>query len=431
MEAKRQVYLSVGIDIGADFSIMAVALPTQEIIGRTYRIQHSSQRSVQGAIARILSLSQTYNLPVKIYMESTSIYHLPLYHRFKDAGLEVFVLNPIVTHANQNINIRNIHNDKHDARRIALLGLRPDLKTSIVPDDEIAAVKALVREYHAMKKETSMYICRLKNQLRQVFPQYLSIFSKVNGKASLEVLSRYPSPNAVLEAGTDALAKLIRKTAGRGANMAKKKADNLLAAAQEALSFGHGNSGITFLIGHYVEMIRMLDKQTAAVLKQVKQSLLDRPDSLLTRQTKLLESIPGVGFLSAVTIVCEIGDFSAFRCPKKLYSYFGFDPVIRQSGNSAGADLRMSKRGSPYARRCFYMLALQSVSLRKNGDPKNPVLRAYYLEKCKTKSKMTALGAVIHKLCNIVFAVLRDEKPFVLISPQEHCQKYFSASQAA
>lgn len=431
MEAKRQVYLSVGIDIGADFSIMAVALPTQEIIGQTYRIQHSSQRSVQGAIARILSLSQTYNLPVKIYMESTSIYHLPLYHRFKDAGLEVFVLNPIVTHANQNINIRNIHNDKHDARRIALLGLRPDLKTSIVPDDEIAAVKALVREYHAMRKETSMYICRLKNQLRQVFPQYLSIFSKVNGKASLEVLSRYPSPNAVLEAGTDALAKLIRKTAGRGANMAQKKADNLLAAAQEALSFGHGNSGITFLIGHYVEMIRMLDKQTAAVLKQVKQSLLDRPDSLLTRQTKLLESIPGVGFLSAVTIVCEIGDFSAFRCPKKLYSYFGFDPVIRQSGNSAGADLRMSKRGSPYARRCFYMLALQSVSLRKNGDPKNPVLRAYYLEKCKTKSKMTALGAVIHKLCNIVFAVLRDEKPFVLISPQEHCQKYFSASQAA
>ena len=103
MEQKRQPYLSVGIDIGADFSIMAVALPTQEIIGRTYKILHSSQRSVQGAVDRILSLRQTYKLPVKIYMESTSIYHLPLYHRLKDAGLEVFVLNPIVTHANQNI----------------------------------------------------------------------------------------------------------------------------------------------------------------------------------------------------------------------------------------------------------------------------------------------------------------------------------------
>ena len=127
-----------------------------------------------------------------------------------------------------------------------------------------------------------------------------------------------------------------------------------------------------------------------------------RPDSLLTRQTKLLESIPGARFLTAVTIVCEIDDFSAFRCPKKLYSYFGFDPVVRQSGNSTSADL-----------------------------PKEPVLRMYYLEKCKTKAKMTALGAIIHKFCNIIFAVLRDETPFVLISPPEHCQKYSSISQAA
>jgi transposase len=305
------------------------------------------------------------------------------------------------------------------------------LKTSIILDDDIAAVKALLREYHAMKKEASMYICRLKNQLRQIFSQYLPLFSKVNGKASLAVLAYYPSPAAVLATGAETLTELIRKVAGKGAAMAKKKASDLLSAAQEALSFGHGNSGITFLIGHYVEMIRILGKRTAAVLKQMKQILLERPDSLLARQTQLLESIPGARFLTAVTIVCEIGDFSAFRCPKKLYSYFGFAPVVRQSGNSATADLRMSKLGSPFARRCFYMLALQSVSLRKNGEPKNPVLRAYYLEKCKTKAKMTALGAIIHKLCNIIFAVLRDETQFVLISPLEHCRKYSSISQAA
>jgi len=431
MRQKRQQYISVGIDIGADFSLMAVALPTQEIIGRPYKILHSSYRSVQGAVDRVLALRQTYELPVRVYMESTGIYHLPLYYRFKDAGVEAFVLNPIVTHANHNTNIRNVHNDKLDARRIALLGLRPDLKTSIIPDDETAAVKALLREYHAMKKETSMYICRLKNQLRQSFPQYLPIFSKVNGKASLEVLSRYPSPHAVLDAGADALAKVIREASRKGAAMAMEKAEKLMAAAQEALSFGHGNSGISFLIGHYVEMIRILDEQTAAVLKQIKRSVSENADSLLARQTRLLESIPGAGFLTAVTIVCELGDFSAFRRPKQLYSYFGLDPSVRQSGNSAGADLKISKRGSPYARRSFYILALQSVSLRVNGEPKNPVLRSYYQEKCKCKTKMTALGAVMHKLCNIVFALLRDEKPFMLISPQEHCQKYMTIPNAA
>ena len=431
MKQERIPYLSVGIDIGADFSLMAAALPTQELVCRSYKILHNSPRSVQGAVDRILSMRQTYALPVRVYMESTGIYHLPLYHRLKDAGLDVFILNPIVTHANQNTNIRNIHNDKLDARRIALLGLRPGLKTSIVPEDDIAAVKALLREYHAMKKETSTYICRLKNQLRQIFPQYLPLFSKVNGKASLAVLSKYPSPSAVLAAGADALAKLIRESAGRGEAMARKKAESLLSAARESISFGHGNSGIIFLIGHYVEMIRILDKKTDEILKQIKSFLQERPDSLLTRQTMLLESIPGAGFLTAVTIVCEIGNFAAFRRPKQLYSYFGLDPVVRQSGNSAGANLRISKRGSPYARRCFYMLALQAVSLRKNGEPKNPVLRAYYLEKCKSKAKMTALGAVMHKLCNMVFAVLRDERPFVLISPQEHRQNYLAQAIAA
>lgn len=427
MKQKRQQYLSVGIDIGADFSLMAVALPTQEIIGRPYKILHSSYRSVQGAVDRIVSLRQTYKLPIRVYMESTGVYHLPLYHRFKDAGLEVFVLNPIVTHANQNTNIRSVHNDKYDAQRIALLGLRPGLKTSIIPDDEIAAVKALLREYHAMKKETSMYICRLKNQLRQVFPQYLPLFSKVNGKASLAVLSQYPTPSTVLAAGVDALADVIR----RAEAMARKKAADLLTAAKEALSFGHGNSGITFLILHYVEMIRILDHQTATVLKQIKQNLSEHPDSVLARQTRLLKSIPGAGFLTAVTIVCELGDFAAFRRPKQLYSYFGLDSTVRQSGNSVGADLKISKRGSPYARRSFYVLALQSVSLRINGEPKNPVLRAYYQEKCKCKAKMTALGAVMHKLCNIVFAILRDEAPFTLISPQEYRQKYLPNPNAA
>lgn len=178
MEQKRHLYLSVGIDIGADFSLMAIAHPTQEIIGKPYKILHSSNRSVQGAVERILSVRQTCDLPIRVYMESTGIYHLPLYHRLKNAGLDVYVLNPLVTHANQNINIRNIHNDKLDARRIALLGLRPDLKTSIVPADDVAAVKVLLREYHAVKKETSMYICRLKTNSGKSFPSIYRSFPK-------------------------------------------------------------------------------------------------------------------------------------------------------------------------------------------------------------------------------------------------------------
>ncbi|MFR3323584.1 MAG: transposase [Oscillospiraceae bacterium] len=88
----------------------------------------------------------------------------------------------------------------------------------------------------------------------------------------------------------------------------------------------------------------------------------------------------GNWLLSAVTLVCEIGDFSAFKRPKQLFAYFGLDPAVRQSGNFSGTDLKMSKRGSRYARRCIYVLAIQSVSLRVDGTAKNPVLRFFYEE---------------------------------------------------
>ena len=416
----RIPYLSVGIDIGADFSLMAIALPTTELIGRPYKILHCSQRSVQGAIDRIHIMEQQYGLKAKVFMESTGIYHYPLYYRLKESGLNAFILNPLITHAEKNINVRNVHNDKFDAQKIALLGLRSDLKTSIVPEDDLAAVKVLVREYHSMKKECSQYICSLTAQLRQIFPQYLPLFSKVNGKTSMEILYRYTTPDTILAAGREELADLITNMASRGRKAAEQKADRIIQAATEAGSFGHGNSGNCCLIRHYIEMIRFLDAQTEKLLSQIHQNLDAQPDSLFVQQIKLLQTIPGAGFLTAVTLVCEIGNFNAFHRPKQLYAYFGLDPIVKQSGNFAGTDLKISKRGSPYARRSIYMMALQSVSLRKNGEPKNPVLRAYYLEKCRSKAKMTALGAVMHKICNIVFAVLRDGKPFVMMTPEEH-----------
>ena len=431
MNNKTSPYLSVGIDVGSDFSLMAVALPTQELVGNPYKIFHDSQRSMDGAIDMILSLMKKHGLSARVFMESTGIYHFPLYYRMKDAGLNVNIINPLITHANKDINVRNVHNDKFDAQKIALIGLRPNLKTSIVPDDDVAAMRAILREYYAMKKELSMYICRLKNQLRQVFPQFLPIFSKVNGITAMAILYEYVTPDAILAVGLDVLEQFMKRTVTKGPLHIHEKAVALIEAAEAAQRFGHGNPGIYFLIRHYIEMIRLLDSQTRQLMEQIRHLLKEHSDSKLAEQTRLLQTIPGIGLLSAVTLVCEIGDFSAFKRPKQLFAYFGLDPKIKQSGNFAGADLKMSKRGSPFARRCIYVLALQSVSLRVNGTPKNPVLRAYYEEKCRSRPKMTALGAVMHKVCNIIFAVLRDEKPFSLITPEEHRAAYIAQRKEA
>ena len=80
----------------------------------------------------------------------------------------------------------------------------------------------------------------------------------------------------------------------------------------------------------------------------------------------------------------------------------------------------MSKRGSRLARRAIHTIALVSIGLTRKGDANNSVLREYYLSKCQSKPKMVALGAVMHKVCNIIFAILRDEKAFAIITPEQH-----------
>lgn len=109
-------------------------------------------------------------------------------------------------------------------------------------------MRAILREYYAMKKELSMYICRLKNQLRQVFPQFLPIFSKVNGITAMAVLYEYVTPDAILAAGLDELEQFMKRTVTKGPLHIHEKAVALMEAAEAAQRFGHGNSGIFFLI---------------------------------------------------------------------------------------------------------------------------------------------------------------------------------------
>lgn len=71
-------------------------------------------------------------------------------------------------------------------------------------------------------------------------------------------------------------------------------------------------------------------------------------------------------------------------------------------------------------------VALSSVRSSTNGVANNPVLKKYYEKKKESKPKMVAIGAVMHKVCNIIFAVLRDNKPFVLTTPEEHRKNYNS-----
>ena len=418
------LFISVGIDIGADFSFMSLALPNQTFVGKPFKIVHANLNSLEKAVQTIKEAEELHSMKARIIMESTGIYHYPLFCYLRDKGFCVAVINPIITKNSTNLNIRKVENDKFTSKNLALIGLKPDLKTSVIPCDAVLDLRNLVREYYNLMDCRCAYVNKLKGVLRVTFPQYTVIFSKVTVQTSLALLEEYPSPIDFLSAKKSSVIKIIRKTARFGKTYAETKYQAIIEAAKSAGVFGHFLSSNSTQIRLCVNFIKQYDEEIAGVLSSMRKFVDDHTDELFACQIRLIETIPGAGFLSAVTVICEIGDFSVFKSPKQLFAYFGIDPAVKQSGNFTGTQVKMSKRGSSIARRAIFTIALVSVGLTRKGDANNPVLRDYYLKKCQSKLKMVALGAVMHKVCNIIFAVLRDNKDFSLISNEEHIESY-------
>lgn len=424
---KYDLFISVGVDVGADFSFMSIALPNQTFVGKPFKIIHSDFNSLSMAVSKIKEAEEMYSLESRIFLESTGIYHYPLFCYLSDKGFLVSIINPIISKNSTNINIRKVHNDKFDSKKLALIGLKPDLKVSIMPSELALDLRNLSREYYDLVDNRSAYINKLHGELRIAFPQYLKIFSKVTVNTSLTLLEKFTSPDGFLEASKDQIIASIRSTARFGIAYAEKKYKVIIQAAKDAKTFSYSVNSNFKRILLYIRFIRQYNDEIEAILSDMRELVKSNEDTDFVKQIRLIESIKGAGFLSAVTLMCEIGDFSAFKSPKQLFAYFGLDPAVKQSGNFKGTDVNISKRGSRIARRVIHTIALVSIALNRNGTANNPVLREYYLKKCQSKPKMVALGAIMHKVCNIVFAILRDEKEFKIITPEEHQANYLKA----
>ena len=418
-------YLSVGLDVGADFTWMSIALPNGSFVGKPFKIIHSDSRSRDLAVTKIKEAQETYSLKSRCFLESTGIYHIPLLCFLRDKGFDCSVIHPIITKNSTNISIRKLHNDKFDSKKAALVGLNVSLKTSIIPDDSVVDLRNLIRDYYYFKDLPSAVALKLTAELKVSFPAYAKIFSKVTTQSSLKLLSSYPLAEDMLTAPKDDIVKIIRSTARFGEAYALRKYDAIIAAAQDAAVFGRALPSNAVRIRLYIDTYQEYQKHLDALLKALHETVDQLQDTLIYDQICLLQSLRGIGFLTAAVLIAEMGDFKLFSSPKKLYAYFGLDPAVKQSGKLNGDKVHMSKRGSSLARRVLHMVALNNIKIDKgSGTPVNPVVYNYYTRKCSGKKKPVAMGAVMHKICNIIFAMLRDNKPFEVITPEEHCRRF-------
>lgn len=146
------------------------------------------------------------------------------------------------------------------------------------------------------------------------------------------------------------------------------------------------------------QLIRDIKKGITKVDRAISAHLAAEAE--LAQAVARLRTIPGVGRLTAVVVLAELGDLRRFATSRQVTSFAGMNPKLFDSGDSVHYAAHLSKQGPGRVRQALYMSSM-SV-LRMN----TPLHEFYESLRNNEKCKMAALGAVMRKQLVLMRAVL-------------------------
>jgi len=268
------------------------------------------------------------------------------------------------------------------------------------------------------------YKKKLNSSLCISFSGYQNIFVNTCGLVSINILKKYSSPQEVLSAPKQDIINIMLNSR-RGIKWAEEKYSKLIESTKNAQFISLTAPRLSISITTSISLYEAIDTEASKLLNEIKSFInSDEMPPTLCKNIELLMSIPGIGYITAITILAEIGGIDRFVTPKQLVAFFGVDPAVNESGKFKGDRVKISKRGTRLGRRALYAAALASIRTKCNGEATNKVLLKYYQENLKGKKAKVALVAIMHKLIKYLFAVLRNQQEYQVRSPKLH-QKMF------
>jgi transposase len=179
------------------------------------------------------------------------------------------------------------------------------------------------------------------------------------------------------------------------AELARRKLRSKLPQLREALR-GHLTEHHRFMLRQLMDHLDYLDRQIGVFEQRIEE--LMRP---FAQQIQRLETIPGVGKLTAQNVLAEIGtDMSRFPTDQHLASWAAMCP-----GNRESAGKRQSghtNHGNPWLRTALAQAAWAA------SHTKNTYLSAQYRRLAGRRGKKRAIVAVGHTMLVMIYHMLKD-----------------------
>lgn len=180
--------------------------------------------------------------------------------------------------------------------------------------------------------------------------------------------------------------------------------DSLISERVACQNRGDEESPIAFIRRTAARRIRELERHITKVEEKMKQTI--QKEASLKRDYEILNSIPGVSFVTASVVLAELGDLRRFTRARQISAFAGLSPKIHDSGTSVKGKRHLCKFGNSRIRHALYMATMSAVCYC-------PCMRKCYEDLLHAgKSKMSALGAVMRKLLVLMRAMLIANKPY-------------------
>lgn len=272
--------------------------------------------------------------------------------------------------------------DKIDAAWIAKLALHDLIPASRIPDREQRDLRSLIRlRKFLVEKRTD-----LKNQMHHILDSCLfqlsKVFSDIFGASGMVVLTGITEGKPVEEI----IASLPKRTQKRG--------EEIRSVLETTLS----ETAIVRLQS-CLDLIKEMDSQIAILMQLVHRCVAGKK-----RLIRILTSMPGIGYIAAVTLIAEIGDFTDFSSGDKLASWAGLVPTVHQSADHLHMG-SITKRGSRTLRWICVEIAHAAVRTRSSR------FHAFFTRKAGQIGFNKAIVAVARKILTILWhLVVNDEE---------------------
>ena len=385
----------LGIDIAKNTHVASLIDEKGKNIFKGFSFSNSTDggKSLLDIIKKHVEFSD-----VTVGMEATGHYWLSIYSFLYDYDFHsIHVINPIQTDGwRKGTEIRKRKNDIIDSVLIADLIRYGDFVETSLSNEDLFSLRNICRMRNYLVQSTGDLKRKIICVLDQVFPEYQSIFSNTFGTTSKQLLLDFSSPADFEELSVDVLTETLETLSRK--KIGQSTAEKLINSAKNSFGITFSRESFTFQLKLLIEQIKFIEGQIKDCETKIKE-LMKKINSPIT-------TIPGIGTVLGAVILSEFGDINRFDKPSQLVAYAGIDATVSQSGEYEGTHNVMSKRGSPYLRKSLFQAAL----VASNSDP---VLKAYYQKKrAEGKHHKTCIGAVARKLCNIIYAVLKNDKPY-------------------